>query len=86
MKQYCEIGYETIKWQSCYHVEASQMVCPVNQLTGFYMIATLGFNKLLVYKILEEKIIHYQISNFFPVKDIEEKRFSGQVTLWIEKY
>ena len=61
LEQYCEIGYETIKRESCHHLEASQLVCPVNQLTGFYMIATLRFKKLLVCKILEEKIIHYPI-------------------------
>ena len=32
--------------QSCYHIEISQLICSANQLTGFYMIATLAFNEL----------------------------------------
>ena len=28
------------------HIETSQLVCCVNQLTGFYMRATLAFNGL----------------------------------------
>ena len=34
------------KRQSCHHVEASQLTCSENRLTGFYMIATLTFNEL----------------------------------------
>ena len=34
------------------HTEISQLICYVNQLTGFYMKATLAFNGL----ILEVKI------------------------------
>ena len=33
-----------IKRQSCHHVGTSQLICRANQLTGFYMIATLAFN------------------------------------------
>ena len=28
--------------QSCYHIETSQLICPANQLTGYYMMATLA--------------------------------------------
>ena len=35
-----------IKHQSCHHIETSQLICPVNQLVGFYMIAALVFNEL----------------------------------------
>ena len=31
---------------SCYHIEASQLICRAKQLTGFYMMATLLFNEL----------------------------------------
>ena len=36
-----------IKRQSCNHIETSQLVCSANQLTGFYMMATLAFNELI---------------------------------------
>ena len=29
---------------SCHHIETSQLICPANQLAGFYMMATLAFN------------------------------------------
>ena len=35
-----------IKRQSCHHIGTSQLVSRANQLTGFYMIATLAFNEL----------------------------------------
>ena len=38
---------QLIKRQSCHHIEISQMNCSANQLTGFYMIATLVFNELM---------------------------------------
>ena len=31
-----------------YHIEISQLICFANQLTGFYMMATLAFNELKV--------------------------------------
>ena len=36
-----------LKRQSCHHIENSQLICRTNQLTGFYMMATLAFNKLI---------------------------------------
>ena len=38
--------YQLIKRQICYHKETSQLICSANQLTGFYMIASLAFNEL----------------------------------------
>ena len=35
-----------IKRQSFHHTETSQLICRANQLTGFYMMATLLFNEL----------------------------------------
>ena len=35
-----------MKRQSCHLIETSQLICSANQLTGFYMIATLVFNEL----------------------------------------
>ena len=37
-----------IKRQSWHHIETSQLICRANQLTGFYMMATLVFNKLRI--------------------------------------
>ena len=37
-----------IKCQCCSHIETSQFICCANQLTGFYMRATLAFNGLIL--------------------------------------
>ena len=39
---------ELIKRQSCRHIETSQLICRANQLTSFYMMATLAFNELML--------------------------------------
>ena len=36
-----------MKRQSCHPIETSQIICIANQLTGFYMMATLAFNELV---------------------------------------
>ena len=41
-----------IKWQCCPHVETSQLIFCVNQLTGFYMRATLELNGLISNEVL----------------------------------
>ena len=38
--------FERIKCQCCTHIETIQLICCANQLTGFYMNATLVFNGL----------------------------------------
>ena len=38
---------EPIKCQCCPHIETSQLICSANQLTTFYMRATLTFNGLI---------------------------------------
>ena len=51
-----EVFYENVvllvKSQSFHHIETSQLICRVNQSTGFYMIVTLAFNKLKIPNIL----------------------------------
>ena len=32
-----------MKRQSYYHIETSQLICKANQMTSFYMMATLAF-------------------------------------------
>ena len=36
----------SFKRQSCRPIETSQLICRANQMTGFYMIVILAFNKL----------------------------------------
>ena len=36
-----------MKRQSCHHIDTNQLICFPNQLTGFYMIATLAFYELM---------------------------------------
>ena len=31
----------------CHHIETSRLICRANQLTGFYVMASLAFNKLI---------------------------------------
>ena len=39
--------FERIKCQCCTHIETIQFICCANQLTGFYMRATLALNGLI---------------------------------------
>ena len=68
LQRFSEMSY-FIKHQSCHHIETSQLICSVNQLTGFYMIATLAFNELSTvltvvayYKCVTEWITDYLTS------------------------
>ena len=46
----CEYSseYYPIKRQNYHHIETSQLICRANQLTGFYMMATLAVNELMI--------------------------------------
>ena len=47
----------------CYpHVETSQLICTANQLTGFYMRATLTINGLMITLVESYELLH---SGFF---------------------
>ena len=37
----------SFKYQSCHHIETSQLTYRANQMAGFYMMATLGFLELM---------------------------------------
>ena len=56
------------KRQSCHHREASQMICCKNQLTGFYVMATLVFNKLIVVGSQIEKCLDLGLLSPYRVK------------------
>ena len=58
-----------IKCQCCPHVETGQLICPANQLTGFYMSATLAFNGLTLLMTLTSLSIH-------PLKTSKNQIFS----------
>ena len=40
----------------CPHIETSQLICHANQLTGFYMRATLALDRLSTYAKSSEKL------------------------------
>ena len=44
--QYFSVSTYPIKCQCCPHIEKCQLICTSNQLTGFYMRATLARNGL----------------------------------------
>ena len=55
-----------MKRQSCRHIETSQFICRTDQLTGFYMMATLAFKvdaqfvqKVTFEPLMDFKQIHY---------------------------
>ena len=45
-------------------METSQLICRANQLPGFYMMATLAFNELMLECSLLEKIKTFNLSLF----------------------
>ena len=48
-REYQALKVQLIKCQSCHHIETSQLTCFLNQLTGFYKTASLGFNELMYF-------------------------------------
>ena len=71
-----------MKCQSCHHIETSQLIPKANQLTGFYMMATLALNELKLFtnfpylQIMTKKIKHVflQITANFPYRKLAIKR------------
>ena len=45
---FCFETPKLIKRQSCHHIEIGQLIYKANQLSGFYMIATLALNDLIL--------------------------------------
>ena len=71
---------QPIKCRCCPHIETSQLIYTANQLTGFYMKATLTFNGLndkflgshITIKILERQFEHFeQIQEVTTNKDAD---------------
>ena len=57
--------YQFIRRQSCHHIETSQLICLANQLIGFYTMATLAFNELMLVTIPLQWSIDNAWSDFF---------------------
>ena len=63
-----------INRQSCHHIETSHLICYANQLTSFYMMATLAVNELItrsalsiflvVWDLFMFRILEFQIQSF----------------------
>ena len=52
-----------IKQQSYHHTETSQLICSANQLTGFYMMATLALNELIYADVATETVFRILIQS-----------------------
>ena len=61
-----------MKYQCCHHIETSQLICYANQLTGFYMRATLVFNGLRVVLLLSSVKQKYDDSQQYPLKNMSK--------------
>ena len=61
-----------MKYQCFPHIETSQLICTINQLTGFYMRATLALNGLTTSRLeLEKRLLPYFKSAFFNFSSFE---------------
>ena len=58
---------QPIKCQCCPHIETSQLICCANQLTGFYMRATLTLNGLIL-TIINNIVIFLRVARCFLKK------------------
>ena len=82
---------ESIKCQCCPHIGASQLICQANQLTGFSMRVTLGFNGLnIVVKACVEThslfCQKWQRGVFRTLSNIQDKDFfAKQFTIFTKK-
>ena len=72
-----------MKYQCCPHIETIQFICCGNQLTGFYMRATLAFNGLKSNKkyIFEKK----NIFQFFEIKETHREKAPSNKTPGLTK-
>ena len=48
------VTHYLIKRQSCHHIETRQLICSADQLTSFYMMATMAFNELM--EVVKKKL------------------------------
>ena len=56
-----------MKCQCCPHIETSQLICTANQLTGFYLKATLALNglKWLTPNTITDRQFNAKLSQFY---------------------
>ena len=71
----------------CPHIEISQLVCCANQLTGFYMRATLVFNGLTTYMLffLRKNGTHFQMALEF-LEVLSQRNFLLKICLCVNSY
>ena len=50
-----------IKRESWHHIATSQMICSENQLTGFYVVATLALNELMWIKNTPQVLVNHPL-------------------------
>ena len=78
-----------IKCQSCHHIETSHLICRANQLTGFYMMATLAFNELMLVLCMVIQIQEsYKFNNLDDgtLKSAVSQEWSDKLSLRIEDF
>ena len=65
----------TIKCQCCTHIATSQLIYRANQLTGFYMRATLALYGLNVFHFNDD-FIHWECVKYSHIFHCAKKKFS----------
>ena len=58
-----------------HHIETSQLICTANQLTGFYMMATLEFNELI-------QTSHERLANKYTFRVLASKKTFTLFSPW----
>ena len=66
----CRSYIKLMKRQSYYHIETCQLICRVNQLTGFYMMVTLAFNEFIYFISFEKPVFKNSYINFHQTVSI----------------
>ena len=74
-----KIGNLLMKRQSCHHIETSQLICSINQLTGFFMMATLTFNKLNFFQCLLSDSICFSVVHLLGRNSV----LGDKIRIWI---
>ena len=78
-----QIGASPIKCQCCPHIKTSQLICIANQLTGFYMTATLALNQKLVNLFcIANQLTGFYMRATLALNGLMDDTLSLLLTLW----